>query len=469
MHLRTVLATLGLGFLGAALTGGASAAASPLAAGLAGGVAGNLATDLFKHLDRKVCERFLDGWSGIDENHHVVAALRLAQINALRALIARFENSLGKDDDRLGDQAGFSFAARVKSFLSEETKVAQARSFSAGSADIDGRKAVIALLPDTFDDALAARRDSSERGEAGSAIAQVRSVTETAVLDELRARCGDGTQCIPALFEDLFLGKEGVAGWFDLFVRDAADKLTHPNSEFAAIWNAEQTALIKAYLEATSATSEASFQAIQSLREQFDSGVEFLARIDRKLDDLREVAGETKILVTDIHCLLKKDTKDSKFLLRQKILKGATLGYAIGRLEFTIGHEFPEARAITFEIKNILLTDECGETAQNKIIIKTAKDVQPIASMFLTYYALRDAEIHSAILMGICGQRCGIANSLPSDHHQRLELIALAKSALADVSDQILPNKILFMERLIAARNVTINLLVSAALDSDSI
>lgn len=284
MHLRTVLATLGLGFLGAALTSGVSAAAYPLAAGLASGVAGNIATDLFKHLDRKVCERFLDGWSGIDENHHVVAALRLAQIDALRALTAKFEDSLGKEDNRLGDQAGFGFAARVRSFLSEEAKVAQARSFSAGSADIEARKTVIALLPETFDDALAARRDSSERGEAGSAIVQVRSVTETAVLDELRARCGDSARRIPVAFEDLFLGKEGVPGWFDLFVRDAADKLTHPNSEFAAIWNAEQTALIKAYVEATSATSEASFQAIESLRSRFVESLPILASVQIKLD-----------------------------------------------------------------------------------------------------------------------------------------------------------------------------------------
>jgi WD40 repeat protein len=295
------LATLGLGFLGAALTGGVGAAATPLAAGLAGGVAGNLATDLFKHIDRKVCERFLDGWSGIDENHHVVAALRLAQIDALRALIARFEGSLGKEDDRLGDQAGFAFAARVKSFLAEETKVAQARNFSSGGEDIEARKAVIALLPDTFDDALAARHDSSERGEAGSAIAQVRAIVETAVLDELHARCGDGAKRIPALFEDLFLGKEPAAGWFDLFVRDAADKLTHPNSEFAAIWNAEQTALIKAYVEALNIQSTDISIQIDKLRADFDTGT---ASISETLDVVEVFSEKTHELVKAIHANL---------------------------------------------------------------------------------------------------------------------------------------------------------------------
>lgn len=286
--MRTVLATLGLGFLEAVFTGGVSAAATPLAAGLAGGVAGNLATDLFKHVDRKICERFLDGWSGIDENHYVVAALRLAQIDALRALIAKFEGTLGKQDDRLGDQAGFGFAARVKSFLSEETKVAQARSFPVGSADIDERKAVIALLPDTFDDALAARRDSNERGEAGSTIAQVRSVAEAAVLDELRVRCGDSAKRIPLAFEDFFLGKEGVSGWFDLFVRDAADKLTHPNSEFAAIWNAEQTALIKAYVEAQNVQTAEVGSQVEVLRANFVSGMQEITRARIAVDKIAE-------------------------------------------------------------------------------------------------------------------------------------------------------------------------------------
>jgi hypothetical protein len=288
--LRTVLATLGLGFLGAALTGGASAAMTPLAAGLAGGVAGNLATDLFKHLDRKVCERFLDGWSGIDENHHVVAALRLAQIDALRALIAKFEGSLGKEDDRLGDQAGFGFAARVKSFLAEETKVAQARSFSAESNELEARKAVIARLPDTFDDALAARRNSGERGDASSAIAQVRSVVEIVVLDELRTRCGDTSNRIPQAFEGLFLGKEGTAGWFDLFVRDAADKLTHPNSEFAAIWNAEQISIVKQLLEAQGRSAEETRKILHSMSLDFKEHLDNInISISALSDSLREI------------------------------------------------------------------------------------------------------------------------------------------------------------------------------------
>jgi hypothetical protein len=50
-----------------------------LAAGtVAGGIAGNLATDLCKALHRPVAARWLEGRSGIDENHHVASALRQA-------------------------------------------------------------------------------------------------------------------------------------------------------------------------------------------------------------------------------------------------------------------------------------------------------------------------------------------------------------------------------------------------------
>lgn len=294
--MRTVLATLGLGLLGAALTGGASAALTPLAAGLSGGVAGNLATDLFKRFDRNVCERFLDGWSGIDENHHIVAALRLAQIDALRALISRFKDSLGKDDDRASDAAGYAFSARVKSFLADETKVAQSRDFSKDETARDQRQDVIAMLPDTFDDALAARRDSSELGEAGSAIAKVRAVAETAVLDELRTRCGDSAKRIPEAFARLFLGTEGNPGWFDLFVRDAADKLTQSNSEFAAIWHAEQTALIKAYVVAQNTQTAEIALNVERLRTDFDSGLISLAA---DLEHLSAKVDQTHALVRE--------------------------------------------------------------------------------------------------------------------------------------------------------------------------
>jgi hypothetical protein len=46
-------------------------------------------------------------------------------------------------------------------------------------------------------------------------------------------------------------------GWFDLFIRDAADRIKHAGTKdggaFEKIWNAEQLAVVKAITEANAA------------------------------------------------------------------------------------------------------------------------------------------------------------------------------------------------------------------------
>jgi hypothetical protein len=86
---RTILSFLGLGLAAVAATGATAALtgmAGPeaiAAAAALGGVAGNFTTELCKVLHRPVAERWREGRSGIDENHHVASALRLAQLKAL--------------------------------------------------------------------------------------------------------------------------------------------------------------------------------------------------------------------------------------------------------------------------------------------------------------------------------------------------------------------------------------------------
>jgi hypothetical protein len=242
---RTVLAALGLGFAGAMITGGAGGAAASLAAGLAGGVASNLATDIFRAFDRRACERFLDGWSGLDENHHIVAALRLAEIAALRAVLARFKLIATPEYDRSGQPQLQAFVKHVETFLARETDIAQRRAFGADAtpSDDDIRGAVLNVLPDAFDRALAARRDDPNAPR--SSLTAYRSASEAAVLAELRAEVGDSGQ-IPDIFEQIFSGEPDQAGWFDLFVRSSAEKLAEPNSTFGSIWQAEQVALVRA-------------------------------------------------------------------------------------------------------------------------------------------------------------------------------------------------------------------------------
>jgi hypothetical protein len=304
-----VLAALGLGFLGAALTGGVGGAITPLAVGLTGGVAGNLATDLFKHFDKKVCERFLDGWSGIDENHHIVASLRLAQIDAMRSLVATFEKSLGQNDDRIGDQYRAQFIERVKQFLSAETELAQKRNFSRDDIDAELRQTVIASLPSSFDDALAAPRITKKDRQDRATMFQTRVVAEAAVLNELKSRCGTKDQSVPDDFELLFLGESETSGWFDLFVRDAAEKITQPNSQFEAIWTVEQISLIRALVEAGDRRVENISVVIFDLFKIVESNTSQLAGFGSDIIEIRRNTESIIFQIKNLQLALGEKTK----------------------------------------------------------------------------------------------------------------------------------------------------------------
>ena len=101
--MRTILTGLALALAGAAAVG-TSGVAAAAAWGAAGGYFGNVSTDLMKCRDRHVGERFLDGWKGVDENHHVSSALRLAQIHALRAMLARFDDTWRGEQKRCNEE-----------------------------------------------------------------------------------------------------------------------------------------------------------------------------------------------------------------------------------------------------------------------------------------------------------------------------------------------------------------------------
>ncbi len=118
---RTILSCLGLGLATAAAAGtvaGLTGYSSPelIAAGtVVGGVAGNLATDLCKGLHRPAAARWLEGRSGIDENHHVASALRLAQLASLHAILTNFDEARRSDwdDVRRNDADRFGAAAET--------------------------------------------------------------------------------------------------------------------------------------------------------------------------------------------------------------------------------------------------------------------------------------------------------------------------------------------------------------------
>ncbi|MDR3517241.1 MAG: tetratricopeptide repeat protein [Azospirillaceae bacterium] len=240
-----------------AVSAALTATGNPLAGAVAGGLAGNLATDLFKFLHRRVGERFFDGWSGVDENHHVTRALRLAQINALRAVLTDFTAATAGDPDIARQHEARRFTEVLTDFLDRETKAAQAGAFTADEDRAQAiRYEVLQALPDAFDQGLAARRTAQDRPAILDSLKQVQTVVEAGVLAEIRLQTlgpdgatHDRFAGFPPMFGACFAGTDDRDGWFGLFVRDAAAKIKD-DGEFERIWNAEQVALVKAIVQA---------------------------------------------------------------------------------------------------------------------------------------------------------------------------------------------------------------------------
>lgn len=252
--MKTLLSCLSLGVTAVALTGGPDAVLVPLAAGLASGIAGNLATDLWKALDSRVAEQFFRNRPSIDENHHVCRALRIAQLNALRAVLERFEVASAEAPDSDQRPNARRFSRDLRSFLKSATRAAQSDSFVAQlpSTDQDGaiRDAILCALPDAFDQSLAARRTAGEPAALMESLGRLRRAVEAAVLEEVRINTFlDSTDQVPPLFLSAFAAPKDAQAWFELFVRDAAAALKE-GGEFERIWNAEQVASIKSLADA---------------------------------------------------------------------------------------------------------------------------------------------------------------------------------------------------------------------------
>jgi hypothetical protein len=262
--LRPLVWCLGLGAASTALTvvtGGAAAPfATALVGGLAGGAAGNFGHEVCKVLDRRVAGKLLDGRSGIAENHVVAQTLRLAQFKALGIVLERFGAARAGNQDSKWRGEADRFSAELGRFVVEQTKSAETLAFASGDEvtvnERELRQAVLNTLPDVFDQGLASRRMSGEAAAITTSLGQIRRMVEGAVLAELRLTLLAPGEEPPPPFPALFAGTTMPDGWFDLFLRDAADRIKNAESKdggaFEKIWNAEQTAIIKAIVQAHS-------------------------------------------------------------------------------------------------------------------------------------------------------------------------------------------------------------------------
>jgi hypothetical protein len=153
-------------------------------------------------------------------------------------------------------QAAEAFSLALDRFLVDETGSAERPGVQAGGLAVDERAvrdAVLLGLPDVLDEGLADRRAGGDNAAIRESLADVRAAAERAVLAEIRLRTT--TRDLPAAFVRAFDGSGFPDSWFDLFVRDAAFRLTD-DAGFERVWQAEQLALVKAIAAANTAVLE---------------------------------------------------------------------------------------------------------------------------------------------------------------------------------------------------------------------
>jgi hypothetical protein len=311
--LRPLAWCLGLGAASSALTVATGGAAAPFAmaliGGVAGGAAGNFGHEVCKVLDRQVAGKLLEGRSGIAENHVVEQVLRLAQLKALQAVLNRFDTVRASDRSLAWRDEAQRFSAELAKFIAEQTKSAQNLAFTKGDdltlKERELQQEVLKALPNAFDESLAARRKKGDKAAIAESLSQIRRMVETAVLAELRLTLLAPGEEPPPPFFALFQGGGESDGWFDLFIRDSADRIKDTKAKdggaFQIIWNAEQIALVKAITIAHGEILEAILLSTKRIEQGQTEQMVLLKemRLERrpdKSDSARESTGKVFIV-----------------------------------------------------------------------------------------------------------------------------------------------------------------------------
>ena len=215
-----------------------------VAGGLMSGVAGNFMHDALEEAGPALGASLLRRHTEIDRNHHIVLALRLSHLDALNAILDRFDAGRKSESDPVRKAEGTRISALLRAYAKD------ARQFDGEAAkDVaPEERRVLAALPAAFETALAGRTGSAADANI------VRREMELAVVQELAKEIGDD---LPAFLIAAFHGDaDGRDGWHDLFVRAACARLKD-NAAFGAIWSAELLAgschRIRSLLDLTSA------------------------------------------------------------------------------------------------------------------------------------------------------------------------------------------------------------------------
>ena len=296
------LSCLVFGVAGTALT--ASAASPATVAAIAGSLMTGAAGNFFHQIadaeqDRLIAMVFRRN-TGIDENHHILHALRLAHLAALEAVLKNYDTAW--PTIRNEDQRALSkrFSRELHRFIIEETKSART-----GGGISDFEKSVLVDLPDALDTALASR-GAHPLSYATNDLGRIRSEIETAVLQEILHETATTLTEVPSLFQTAFMAAS-PDGWFDLFVRDGAARLKS-NEEFRSIWTAEKLARLevigKAVLKEFAEIKTDIKSLIASLPTEIMAQIGDHDRLIAELEQVRAKYQQTETLVANFLSLM---------------------------------------------------------------------------------------------------------------------------------------------------------------------
>lgn len=130
----------------------------------------------------------------------------------------------------------------------------------------------------------------------------------------------------------------------------------------------------------------------------------------------------------------------------KKLNYGVLIGFKLSRLEWLWGSKFKEAITQFTPSKNEIISK------LPKNICINESSYMNFANSILDYFFKSDLDIHYAILIGMCIQRCmlyGVSNSKDKND----KLLEIAKSSLISIPSHIIPNKTEFINFIISNKS----------------
>ncbi len=291
------LSCLVFGVAGTALTASAASPATvaAIAGSLMAGAAGNFFHQIADAEQERLIATVFHRNTGIDENHHILRALRLAHLAALEAVLKNYDTAWSTIRDKGQRTLSERFSKELHRFITEQTKDART-----GGGVSDFEKTVLADLPDALDTALASR-GAHPPSLATNDLARIRGEIEMAVLQELLHETATTLTEVPPLFQTAFTAAS-PDGWFDLFVRDGAARLKS-DAGFRSIWTAEKLARLefigKAVLTELAEVKTDIKSLVASLPAEIAAQIGDRDRLVAELEQVRAKYQETESLVAN--------------------------------------------------------------------------------------------------------------------------------------------------------------------------